>query len=53
MQQIQKYLALDKATSIFVFNVSVISQTIKSNLCKIVKTAKQTYYKNVIGTLDY
>lgn len=46
-------MALDKNTGIFNPNAGIISQTTKTNLCKVIKTVKQKYYINVIDILDH
>lgn len=53
MRQTQRYLALDKAAGISNPNAGAISQIAKSDLRKIVETAKQKYYKKVIDCLDH
>lgn len=53
MRKTQKYLALDKTAGIVNPDADAILQSAKTDLRKIVKTAKQKYYQKVIDSLDH
>lgn len=51
--QTQRYLILNKTADIFNLNTGAISETNKPDLCKIVKTTKQKYFKKLKNILNY